>query len=46
MSLEELLSKREYFATNFEYMIQVFINDNISEHYHDRIDGETIDILK
>lgn len=46
MSLEELLNKKESFASNFEYMIQVFINDNISEHYHDRIDGEAIDILK
>lgn len=33
-------------ATNFEIMLKVFDNDYLSEHYHERMFDDSIDILK
>ena len=33
-------------ATNFEIMLKVFDSDDISEHYHERMFDDSIDILK
>lgn len=33
-------------ATNFEIMLDVFERDDISEHYHERMFDDSIDILK
>lgn len=33
-------------ATNFEIMLKVFDNDTLSEHYHERMFDDSIDILK
>lgn len=33
-------------ATNFEIMLKVFDNDSLSEHYHERMFDDSIDILK
>jgi 8-oxo-dGTP diphosphatase len=46
ISIEDLLSKKEQFANNFEYMLQVFLNDDLTEHYHSHNGEQVIDILK
>lgn len=46
ISIEDLKARKNEFANNFEYMLEVFLNDNLTEHYHLR-NGENVeDILK
>lgn len=46
MPLEELKNSKDKLADNFEYMLEVFTNDELSEHYHHRKETEVIDIVK
>ena len=46
MSLEELKNSKDKLADNFEYMLEVFTNDELSEHYHHRKENEVIDLVK
>ena len=46
MPLEELKNSKDKLADNFEYMLEVFTNDKLSEHYHHRKENEVIDIVK
>lgn len=45
--LEELKQRKSEMSDNFEYMLEVFTNDELSEHYHRRYDESTVkDIVK
>lgn len=45
--LEELKQRKSEMADNFEYMLEVFTRDELSEHYHIRLDENTVeDIVK
>lgn len=46
MPLSELKKSKGKLADNFEYMLEVFTNDELSEHYHHRKETEVIDIVK
>lgn len=46
MPLSELKKSKDKLADNFEYMLEVFTNDELSEHYHHRKETEVIDIVK
>lgn len=40
------MKRKNEMANNFDYMLQVFLNDEYSEHYHLRNDDRLIDLLK
>mgnify|MGYP003204388634 CR=1 FL=1 len=46
IKLDDLIKRKDEMANNFEYMLQVFLNDEYSEHYHLRNDDGVIDLLK
>lgn len=46
IKVEDLMKRKNKMANNFEYMLQVFLNDEYSEHYHLRNDDRVIDLLK
>ena len=46
MPLDILLENKDKMANNFEYMLEVFTKDNLSEHYHLRSENEAVDLVK
>lgn len=46
ISIGELKKRENEFADNFKFMLDVFLNDNLSEHYHLQIGDSNTDIVK